>query len=61
MARGGKRVGAGAPKRPQKREKKKRDTVSLLKRDWDALDKIGPSRGRAIAKLLEIHRGTQNA
>ena len=29
-----------------------KDTITLLREDWDELDDIGPSRGKAVEKLL---------
>ena len=52
--RGGAREGTG-PKGPHDREKRKKDTITLYQDDWNALDKIGPSRGKAVEKLLKFY------
>jgi len=53
MGRGGKRKGAGGqkPLLPES-EKRRKDTITLLPHEWDQLDEIGPSRGKAVSKLL---------
>ena len=50
--RGGKRKGAGRPAGSKAKRTRKKDTISLFQEDWDKLDKIGPSRGKAVEKLL---------
>jgi hypothetical protein len=52
--RGGARKGTG-PKGPHNREKRKKDTITLHKRDWEELDKLGPSRGKAVEKLIKFY------
>lgn len=32
--------------------KRRKDTITLLPHEWDQLDEIGPSRGKAVSKLL---------
>jgi hypothetical protein len=50
--RGGKREGAGRPSGPSTKPKRRKDTITLLPHEWDQLDEIGPSRGKAVSKLL---------
>ena len=51
--RGGERKKAGRPKGSLgKKPKRKKDTITLLPKDWKKLDSIGPSRGKAVEKLL---------
>jgi hypothetical protein len=34
------------------KRRRKKDTITLFQEDWDKLDEIGPSRGKAVEKLL---------
>jgi len=52
--RGGARKGAG---RKPALDKKVTTTISLRRADWDYLDNIGPSRGRAVELLINKERG----
>lgn len=36
--------------------KRKKDTITLLRKDWAKLDEIGPSRGKAVEKLLRQNK-----
>jgi hypothetical protein len=51
--RGGKRKGAGRPPGSFAKEKRVKNTLTMFKKYWDRLDEIGPSRGKAIEKLLD--------
>ena len=57
MSRGGARKGAGGhkPKLPADKKRRK-DTITLLPHEWDKLDDIGPSRGKAVSKLLAMEK-----
>ncbi len=35
------------------KRKRKKDTITLFQEDWDILDSIGPSRGKAVEKLIK--------
>jgi len=52
--RGGARKGAGRPVGSLAKRKRKTTTISLWPESWKALDKIGPSRGKAVEKLLRF-------
>lgn len=43
----------GRPTGWKPKVKKKQDTICLRQDDWDILDEIGPSRGRAVKKLID--------
>lgn len=60
MSKKDKRSGPGRPTGSTAERKKKVGTVWLFPEDWDALDKIGPSRGRAVEWLLEKHHKQDN-
>lgn len=49
-----KRKGPGGckPKLPT-HLKRRKDTITLLPHEWDQLDEIGPSRGKAVSKMLK--------
>lgn len=32
--------------------RRKKDTITLYQEDWDKLDNIGPSRGKAVERML---------
>jgi len=36
------------------KKRRKTTTISLWPESWEALDKIGPSRGKAVEKLLRF-------
>ena len=55
--RGGKRKGAGRKTGSVARTRRKKNTITLYPKDWDKLDRIGPSRGKAVEKLLNKHTG----
>jgi len=50
-----KRPGGRKPKLPAHR-KRKVDTIGILPSEWDELDEIGSSRGKAVSKLLKAKR-----
>jgi len=50
--RGGKRKGSGRKAGSTATRTRKKDTITLFQEDWDLLDEIGPSRGKAVEKLL---------
>jgi len=50
--RGGARKGAGRKAGSTAKRKRKKDTITLFQEDWDVLDSIGSSRGKAVEKLL---------
>jgi hypothetical protein len=50
--RGGERKGAGRPPGPSNKPKRKMGQITLLPEEWAKLDEIGPSRGKAVSKLL---------
>ena len=56
MGRGGPRKGAGRPAGSKVEVKRRKDTITLLPHEWDQLDEIGPSRGKAVSKLLKEKR-----
>ncbi len=35
---------------------RKKDTITLYPEDWKTLDSIGPSRGKAVQKLIQTYR-----
>lgn len=43
----------GRPKGSVGKNNRRKSTVTLHDEDWDKLDEIGPSRGKAIEKLLK--------
>jgi len=53
--RGGKRKGAGRKAGSKAKRHRKQDTMTLFSEDWKQLDKIGPSRGKAVEKMLEYY------
>ena len=55
MNRGGKREGAGRKPGSVAKKRRKQDTISLFLEDWVRLDEIGPSRGKAVRKLLDLY------
>jgi len=58
--RGGARKGAGRPAGSLAKKKRVKTTVTLWPESWVYLDKMGPSRGKAIEKLIafkERHEG----
>ena len=53
--RGGKRQGAGRKIGSLgKKIKRNKSTITLLPADWKFLNDLGPSRGRAVEKLIEF-------
>lgn len=46
--------GGCKPKLPADKKRRK-DTITLLPVTWAKLDKIGPSRGKAVDKLVEFY------
>ncbi len=53
--RGGKRKGAGRKAGSKAKITRKKCTITLFQEDWDILDDIGPSRGKAVEKLLRAY------
>ena len=53
--RGGKRKGAGRKAGSTAKKTRRKDTITLFQEDWDRLDAIGPSRGKAVEKLLRAY------
>ena len=43
----------GRPPGSKAKRKKKQDTICLFQEHWDKLDDIGPSRGKAVEKLID--------
>jgi hypothetical protein len=59
MSRGGARydtAGKLLTGRKKAKERRKTSTITIWQRCWDELDSIGPSRGKAVEKLLERHK-----
>ena len=54
--RGGARKGAGRKPGSVAATTRKKDTITLLPSEWDELDEIGPSRGKAVSRLLKDRR-----
>ena len=52
MRRGGARKGAGRPPGPSDKPKRKMGQITVFPHEWKQLDEIGPSRGKAVSKLL---------
>ena len=52
--RGGARKGAGRKTGSKAKRTRKKDTITLFQEDWNILDEIGPSRGKAVEKLLRF-------
>jgi len=53
--RGGARKGAGRKTGSKAKRHRKQDTITLFAEDWTRLDEIGPSRGKAVEKLLNYY------
>lgn len=47
----------GRPKGSTKKPNRVVNTISLHKENWKYLDSIGPSRGKAVDQLIELHKG----
>lgn len=56
MARGGKREGAGRPSGSRAKRRREKSTITIWGECWQYLDAIGPSRGKAVEKLIDFHR-----
>lgn len=61
--RGGKREGAGRKPGSVAKKKRKTSTITIWPEYWDVLDKIGPSRGKAVEKMVSeyLERGRKAA
>lgn len=54
MTRGGKREGAGRPPGSIAKKKRKTSTITIWQECWSFLDELGPSRGKAVERLIEF-------
>jgi hypothetical protein len=53
--RGGARKGAGRKVGSKAKKTRKTSTITIWPECWDKLDSIGPSRGKAVEKLLKLY------
>lgn len=37
-------------------KRRKQDTINMIQDSWDYLDTIGPSRGKAVEKLIAYYQ-----